>query len=478
MIKRYKAILSLLLVVLLGFAVVTVTGVLDINKLIDGALGNDKTIFSADIEEVFDTYTSAGLPLMKTDIENVFYTMDTKGNVGFYEVKNNSVEKLDNTGSFDVSVSCSGQTLPATIHYLEKDGKTLGYGLFTNAEHPEVFLYDYAFFKVTDQFGAYKSKSNRLLLIDVDKTRFYSDEKVYSESFYLYDNNKTANFLNEDQRIVDLNARLRTDYKMFVDNILHQDEKTVLFFSSRFYNDYDYSDKVDIFATGGSGENVDNNRYITDVAVTDFWRQDNGVYYLVNKEEDAQTGLPTGFALMFYDGKESSEIRSFDGALSENYLRSGSFILNKNTGTITDMLTGNEYVFDYETFDTSFMPDLFKVSENGKYCIVRGRNNLDKPSLGLLNLETDEHYTYTDNSFGYVASLQALNDGTIAVSLAAGESAETYYQLVCNIADGLSVGNDDNASEENTENNSDESTSAQTATQTAAPETTESVNVG
>ena len=34
MIKRYKAILSLLLVVLCVFAVITVTGVVDINKAI------------------------------------------------------------------------------------------------------------------------------------------------------------------------------------------------------------------------------------------------------------------------------------------------------------------------------------------------------------------------------------------------------------------------------------------------------------
>lgn len=473
MIKRYKAILSILLVVLVAFAVVTVTGVLDINKVIDNALGNNNGKLSDKLDEVFDTYTSAGLPLMKTDVENVFYTMDTKGNVGFYEVSENSIEKLDETGSFDVSVSCSGQTLPATIHYLEKDGHTLGYGLFTNTDHPEVFLYDYAFFKVTDQFNAYNSKSDRLLLVDIEKSRFYEDEKVYSESFYLYDDNKTANFLNEDQRIVDLNARLRTDYKMFTDSILHQDEKTVLFFSSRFYNDYDYSDQVDIFATGGSGENVDNNRYITDIAVLDFWRQDDGVYYFVNKEESAETGLSTGFALMFYDGEESREVRAFDGSFEEDYLRSGSFILNKNTGEITDVLTGDVYTFDYEKFETSFRPDLFRVSENGKYCVVRGRNNLDKPSLGIMNLENDEHYTYTDNTFGYVASLQALNDGTIVVSLAAGESAETYYQLICNIADGLTVGGNDASSDI-----SDENTTEKAESGTADNETTETVNVG
>lgn len=435
MVKRYKAVLCIVLVCLVALAVVTVSGVLDINKTIDGAIGNDSSRFSEEINNAFATYTAAGLPLLKTDIDGVYYSMDTKGNVEFYKIEASAIEKLEKTGTFDVKAVCSGQTLPATIHYIEKDGKTAGYGLFTNTDHPEVLLYDYAFFKVTDQFSAYSKKSSRLLLIDVDKTRFYDEDKIYSESFYLYDDNKTEHFLNEDQRIVDINARMRTDYKMFTDDILHQEEKTVLFFSSRFYNDYDYSDKVDIFATGGSGENVDNNRYVQDIAVLDFIRADGGVYYYVNKENNAETGLPTGFTLMHYDGKESKEIRSFDGAYDIDYLRDGKYLFNKLTGEITDVLTGETHKFDYTKFTTSFTPDLFEISDNGKYCVVRGRNNLDKPSLGILNIEDGVHYTYTENMFGYVASLQAADDGTIAISLAAGESTSTYYQLVCNVSE-------------------------------------------
>ncbi len=436
MVKRYKMALSALLAVLLVFAVITVTGVVDINKMIKEKEENN---ISADTpksySDVFSTYTEAGLPLLKTDVENIFYTMSKTGDVNFFKVADRNIEKIADAGVFDVTVTCSGQKLPATIHYIEVDGNTIGYGLFTNENYPEVFLYDYAFFKVTNQFEGYDSKSDLLLLIDVEKDRFYDENKVYSESFYLYESKETKNFLNEDQRIVDLNARLRTDYKMFTDSILHQTDDKILFFSSRFYNDYGYSENVDIFISGGYGENVDNNRYILDVASLNFWKTDDGVLYFADKEneEDTDEAAASAFSVMLYNDGESTEQISFDGSLKEDFILSGSNLLNIKTGEIYNVLTGETVKFDYGKFETSFTPDLFEVSENGKYCLLRGKNNLGKPSLGIMDTETGDIYTYTDNVFGHIASMQALNDGTVVLSLAASENASSYYQLVAEV---------------------------------------------
>lgn len=434
MVKRYKIILSVLLVVLIAFTTVTVTGVIDINKMVDDIKNNDDDAVPKNTyEDIFDTYTKAGLPLLKTDIENIFYAMDTDGNVSFFKASAGNVEKLTETGVFEVVAECSGQKLPATIHYLEEDGRTVGYGLFTNVNHPEVYLYEYAFFKVTDQFDAYDGKSDLLLLIDVDKSRFYSEDKVYSESFYLYEDHKTAVFLNEDQRIVDLTAKLKTDYKMFTDDILHQDEGKILFFSSRFYNDYSYSEQTDIFISGGSGENVDNNRYILDVASLDFWRTDNGTRYFALKKdasEESTEEVQEAFSLMNMSDGEYEEITSFEGSLKEDYILCGNYLLNKKSGDIYDVVNDRSLKLDYSKIASTFTPDMFTISENGKYCVVRGRNSLNKPSLGVMDFENNKFTTFTDNVFGYVASIQALNDGTAVVSLAAGENSSTYYQLV------------------------------------------------
>ena len=449
MVKKYKIILSVLLVVLTAFTVVTVTGVIDINKMVDEIKENkEETVPKNTYEDIFTTYTKAGLPLLKTDIENIFYAMDTDGNVSFFKASAGNIEKLTETGVFEVVAECSGQKLPAAIHYLEAGGKTIGYGLFTNVNHPEVYLYEYAFFKVTNQFDAYDSRSDLLLLIDVDKSRFYSEDKVYSESFYLYEDHKTAVFLNEDQRIVDLTAKLKTDYKMFTDDILHQDEGKILFFSSRFYNDYSYSEQTDIFISGGSGENVDNNRYILDVASLDFWRTDDGTRYFSLKKDASEENTeetPEAFALMNMSDGETEEIISFEGSLKEDYLLCGNYLLNIKTGEIYDVLTDKTEKLDYSLVAKTFSADIFSMSENGKYCVVRGKNSLNKPSIAVFDFEKNKTLAFTDNVFGYVASLQMLNDGTAVISLAAGENSSTYYQLVYSCKEGADAFTDTTA---------------------------------
>ncbi len=434
MVKRYKTILSVLLCVLTVFAVITVTGVVDINKIINEREEGTTDAPVKTVADVFTTYSEAGYPLLETDIPGVFYAMSKTGDVNFFKAQGGNIEKIADVGAFDVTVTCSGQKLPVTISYVEVDGRTAGYGLFTNADHPDVFLYDYAFFKVTDQFDGYDSRSKLLLLADIEKSRFYDEDKVYSESFYLYESKETKNFLNEDQRIVDLNAKLRADYKMFTDDILHQTEDKILFFSSRFYNDYGHSEQVDIFISGGYGENVDNNRHILDVASLNFWKTQDGIrYFRLNSTEDTDAAAVTAFSLMNYKDKKSEEIISFDGSLKDDFILSGTKLFNIKTGEIYDVVTGENAKFDYGIFNTSFTPDLFKAGEDGKYCLIRGKSNLGKPSLGIIDTETGETYSYTDNVFGHIASMQALSDGTIILSLAASETAESYYQLVAKI---------------------------------------------
>lgn len=436
MVKTYKAILSVLLVVLVAFAVITVTGVVDINKMV--AEKNEGTT-SPEGEKVytyeddFNQYTKAGLPLLSTDFSNIFYTMDTEGAVNFYKAENNNIEEVEETGNFDVEISVSGAKIPATVHYLEKDGKTVGYGLFTNKMHPEVKIYEYAFFKVTNQFPEYSSDTSKLLLlVDIEQERIYDENKVYSESFYLDDNKEVKVFLNEDQRIIDMNARLRTDYKMFTDRILHQPENEILFFSSRSYNDYEYSSMVDIYKSRGYGENVDNNRYIRDIASLDFWQTDDGTLYFskITTENEAGEKVVTGFALSCYDGENTEEVKTFEGTLENDYILTGDWLLKKSSGEIYNVVTGEEKKLDYSKFSTSFIPDVFKMSENGEYCVVRGQNNLGKPSIGVMSFKEDSFRTYTDNVFGYVVSVQVLNDGTFIISVATGENTGIYYQLV------------------------------------------------
>lgn len=78
---------------------------------------------------------------MKTDISSVVYTVDTAGTVQFYEFKGKSYDPIDPTGTMDVTVSLSGQQIPAKIYYVERDGVLTGYGVYTGAECAESRVY-------------------------------------------------------------------------------------------------------------------------------------------------------------------------------------------------------------------------------------------------------------------------------------------------------------------------------------------------
>ena len=421
MVKKYKIVLSLLLVVLVCVGVITVTGVFDINKIVKEHEEKNNEELSADYRDVFLSMTDENSPLLKTDVENIYYAMDMEGGVRFYRAESGEFTMIEQSGEFTVKAPCSGQELPAVIHYIELPEQTIGYGLFTNTLYEGVYLYDYAFFKVTDMFPAFSDRSDLLMLLDVDKSRFYQDEKVFSEAFYLYSDHTCEHFLNENQRIVDMNARMRTDYKMFTSDILGQ-TGNVLFFSSRYYTAYQDSEQIDILTSGGSGENVDNVQYIIGVDSLHMWETDAGVYYFGRTD--------TGFALRCFDGENHEEIKAFEGSLQDDYLICGSYLLNKASGEIYGVLDGTVKQLDYSHFKKGFMPDLFAISENGVYCVVRGANNRNKPVIGMADFVADTMSDYEDDVFGYTASLHVQNDGTVIISAATGESASSYYQLV------------------------------------------------
>lgn len=431
MVKKYKIILSVLLAVLIVVGVVTVTGVLDINKLVKENEEEKNEELTLTYQDVFVTMTDENSPLLKTDIENVYYAMDLQGNVRFYRIENAEVTLIEETGSFEVTAPCSGQDLPATIHYIQTEDRTIGYGLFTNTDYPEIYLYDYAFFKVTDMFSDFSDTAPLLMLLDVDKSRFYQDEKVFSESFYLYANQTCDHFLSENQRLPGINARMREDYKMFTSDILGQ-TGNVLFFSSRFYNEG--SDEIDIMTSGGTGENIDNVQYIIGVSSLHMWETDAGVCYLAKTD--------SGFVLRSFDGENHTDIRTFDGSLNDDYMISGRYIFNKASGEIYNVLDASVRQLDYSGFKKDFVPDMFSMSENGVYCVVRGAGNGYKPVIGMADFAADTMTNLEDDVFGYIAAMHVQNDGTVTISAATGESASSYYQLLGVVGRTLDAGYD------------------------------------
>ena len=429
--KKYKVILTVLLIVLVAVAAVLVSGVLDIRNTpaLDPESGN-----KAPSTSYTDTYTKSDavtLPLMKTDMEDVYYTMSRTGDVRFYQVSNTAVTPLQETDAYEVTAVCSNQPLTATVHILERGGHVYGCGLFTNELHPEVLIYDYAFFRVTDMFAGYRdtngvnyaARGAKLLLIDTDSDRVYVDEKVYSEAFVLNEDHSTKLFLSNDQRVVGMDAKEKVDYKMFTEDILDQHKTAnILFFSSRYYVDYADSGKADIFTSGGSGTNIDNVRYVIDIDGLYFWIFEGKTYFFRDNADGS-------FSLMAYNvsNQETGSLEAFSGDLGKDYIVRGPYIFSKKTGSLMNVITGDTKQVTYTCFKDGFTADMFDISENGRYCAVRGENDNGVYALGLMDLETGSMIAYTDEVFNNTANISLLNDGAVIVSVKNGES--DYYQL-------------------------------------------------
>ena len=119
----FTVIVAVLALLMLG-------GALYLKSTADGSSqGSAKSEEKAELSAITLSQKEIQIPYMKTDISSVVYTVDTAGTVQFYEFKGKSYDPIDPTGTMDVTVSLSGQQIPAKIYYVERDGVLTGYGV-------------------------------------------------------------------------------------------------------------------------------------------------------------------------------------------------------------------------------------------------------------------------------------------------------------------------------------------------------------
>ncbi len=372
-------------------------------------------------KKLFVESKTATLPLMKTDFDGIFYTMDINGNVNFYKLVDGVLTAMEENGVYSVAPRCSGQNVPAEIHYITVDGKTNGFGLYTAANSSGILLFDYAFFKICDLPDYFADEDELLLLIDTDKSRFYS-EKLYSEQFYLdIDDMSTSYFLSEAQRHAGMDGLKAKDYKMFTDEILHQPYKTVYFFTSRAYVADDVK-LVDIYTSGGYDTNIDNIRVVRNMLGMTFYRTDEGIYYYSAEEE--------GFVVYFYNGEDYTTVRTFEGDFEEDYLRSDTATLDKMNGIIYDIASDKEYTIDYSAFGTAFVVSDFVM--NGRYAAVVGESPIGGIEIGVFDTEDEVLTVFKDFSNKNMEQIHITDDGHLIISVCY-KSDYTAFQLICNM---------------------------------------------
>lgn len=385
----------------------------------ESLLGDDGKI---SYTKFFNESNTAYLPLMPTDFDEVFYTMTRQGKVDFYMLVDGALTSLPETGVYNVKVTCSGQQIPAAIHYVTIDGKTNGFGLYTASSQYQVMMFDYAFFKICELPSAQAKKGSLLLMIDTDKNRFYK-EKVYSEQFYL----KTADlsttyYLAEGARQTGMDGLKMKDFKMFTDEILNQPFQNTYFFSSRSYI-ADTVKAVDIYASGNYGLNADNTRIIKNVIGMTFMRIVNkGLYYFYK--------TANGFNLNNYDGKNITTIKEFTGDFDTDYIRNGNCILQKTTGDLYHCSEQKEYLIDYNRFGSGFVLTDFYAGKD--FAVLIGSSPVGGIQIGVVSLADGTLTVFDDFTSKNMEKIHITDSGYLVVSVCY-QSDYTAYQLIANL---------------------------------------------
>lgn len=352
---------------------------------------------------------------LPSDIENVYFTADLNGNVKFYDYANGafaaSALPVKQVGT---KLAATYETIPVTVNYIEKDGKTFGIGVFTSEMSAAVKVYSYAFVKLTNKPSGYGT--GYLLLADFESANFYNADKVYSE-IYNFDlaSGKASTYVSNNTRLIDKNGAFRADWTMLTDEFIANLGGAKYFFSSRYYTADEKGTRADIM--------VLSNAYRPEIVAEDilgtwFVNDANGMHYLRKTDK--------GFDNVHNNKTAETVLTSFEGDYFADYLQDGKWLINKKSLVMTDLMTGttktlngiNIIGFDY----MSVSPDGTKIvfakngvkNENGAtvqqviYCTADGSAEPAFYNEPLLFSESSG-FIWLDNS--NVMSVRAL-DGT------------------------------------------------------------------
>ncbi len=348
------------------------------------------------------------LPYLKTDIQDVYFTISDAGEVKFYKFADNMFTAVESSGTYDISVKMSAQTVDATVTYYEEEGKIAGYGLYTG-QTSGYDHYPYAFLRLT-QFGENIKgvSSSFLLLIDTNEEDFYSNDKIYEEPFIFNPGNGSCkNYLSVKNRTIGVNGSMRSDYTILNDTVIKGEADYQLFFSGRHYPEDD--ERVDLMKSGGRGNNLDNVRLVKDVI--GYWAKkvDSAIMYLAVDENGNVT------LNKYNTGSEKSEVvKTFDGVGRNDILVSGDYlyIISKNSvyslleDTQVELQYKNKSIFTAETF----------VCENGMF-ILTGTVEGENPVCVAASLEDGSlKGAYENEFFATVFNTVCLGDGKIMLS--------------------------------------------------------------
>ncbi len=415
--KLIVAIIALVAVCL--FAGLVFGGVIDLAKITEEETTDPYEGFISDSYTYDITATqSNSLPYLKTNIENIFYTMDADGGVKFYKLADNAFTQVDSTGVYTTSVVLSETKITADITYYKDGDEICGYGVSVNDDG--YTLYPYVLFCLRSYGEDYtgSSSSSCLLLIDTTQEDFYSNDKIFEESFvFKYSDSSATRSISEASRTVGISGAKRDDYFLINDITVENSVTNQLFFSGRFYKESDAT--VDIMRTGGSGNNTDNIRVAQNVL--EYWLYNDGTdITYITVDESGNVVVEK----LNWKTENTETVKTFEGVTKDDILVDGDYMYINGKNIIYNLVNNTQITLAYGKAN-ALKADTF-VSD-GENIFIRGYVKEQYPVGIIANGETGKvSVSYANEIFKNAVNPVVLSNGQLMFTVEAS-NLYTYY---------------------------------------------------
>lgn len=415
--KLIVAIIALVAVCL--FAGLVFSGVIDLAKITEEETTDPYEGFISDSYTNDITATqSNSLPYLKTNIENIFYTMDADGGVKFYKLADNAFTQVDSTGVYTTSVVLSETKITADITYYKDGDEICGYGVSVNDDG--YTLYPYVLFCLRSYGEDYtgSSSSSCLLLIDTTQEDFYSNDKIFEESFvFKYSDSSATRSISEASRTVGISGAKRDDYFLINDTTVENSVANQLFFSGRFYKEADAT--VDIMRTGGSGNNTDNIRVAQNVL--EYWLYNDGTdITYITVDESGNVVVEK----LNWKTENTETVKTFEGVTKDDILVDGDYMYINGKNIIYNLVNNTQITLAYGKAN-ALKADTF-VSD-GENIFIRGYVKEQYPVGIIANGETGKvSVSYANEIFKNAVNPVVLSNGQLMFTVEAS-NLYTYY---------------------------------------------------
>lgn len=280
------------------------------------------------IENVQKQSLVTDYPLVRTDIENIFYCLSPDGSVSYYEFNAETFSAYEGeVKKIELNPTCTYYKIPITVYYIEAEGKTIGYGLFTTENSDEnVNLYSYVFAKLTDAPTVYGA-GDKILLLNMNPDEAYCTEKTYTDIFEVdMEKKKCSTITAQRDRTADKTGCMTERWSVFTDGYLASVSKKAGMISGRLYDEgTKFFDVYDL------------NKSIMEPQIKEIYgtflreNADSGLVY-IKKTAD-------GFKSVEYIAEEKT-IVDFKGDIDKDFVFDGDWIFDKKEKIFTNLVTG------------------------------------------------------------------------------------------------------------------------------------------